>query len=167
MNTRGVSAVVWASVVGAALGMALWVFGVSAWFAAGAGILVAAGGVAWAGFTGGLMPTFVREPPHPRPGTRSDLMQLSWALHGRDGRISDTAVKRLRGFARGRLARAGLDLDDPDDIAGIVAVVGTEAHTTLTDRRRPTLAAVERCLDRLDGVAVPGTPRIGRGHPTP
>lgn len=166
MNGHAVAVTVWAVIAGAATAGALWFAGIATPFAVGAGIVVLASGVAWSAFSGGESPAYLHTRAEPRPGTRSDVMQLAWSLRGRDGRVSDTGAKRLRAFARGRLARAGLDADSPADAAAIRELVGTDAWATIAGPGRPTLRAVEQCLDRLDHVAPHGGAHLaGRGHP--
>jgi hypothetical protein len=43
-------------------------------------------------------------------GTRRDVAHLTWSLVGRDGRVSEAAVRRLRDDARRRLRRVGVVL---------------------------------------------------------
>lgn len=43
-------------------------------------------------------------------GTRRDVAHVTWSLVGRDGRVSEAAVRRLRQDARRRLRRLGVDL---------------------------------------------------------
>ena len=43
-------------------------------------------------------------------GSGSEVANFAWALSGRDGRVSEVAVRRLREVARHRLERAGLPL---------------------------------------------------------
>lgn len=167
MNAHAVAVTIWAGVAGAAAAAALWFLGIATPFAVGAGVLILAAGVAWTGFAGGEGPEFVRPRSEPRPGTRSDLMQLAWSLRSRDGRISDTGAKRLRAFARGRLARAGVDIDDPADAGVARTLLGEDAWATLIGGDRPGLRAVEHCLDSLEHVAPHGARIAGKGRPTP
>ncbi|KGM08290.1 hypothetical protein N869_13360, partial [Cellulomonas bogoriensis 69B4 = DSM 16987] len=45
-------------------------------------------------------------------GTRNEMAAITWTLIGRDGRVSEAAVRRLRGVTRHRLARHGVRLDE-------------------------------------------------------
>jgi hypothetical protein len=140
------------ALVGAAAGFLLWVLGVSWAVAAAMALFGIAAGIAWAGFAGGVTPLFARLPADPRPGTRSDMTQIAWSLRGRHGEISDAGVKRLRAFARRRLAHDRLDLDDRGDEPRIRALLGDAAAAALIHGAVRTIADVERCLDALEAI---------------
>lgn len=72
-----------------------------------------------------------------RRGARGDVQELAWSVAGRDGRAGERVLRRLRDVARVRLARHGLDLDDPADSAAVERLVGGRAHATLTRRSHP------------------------------
>jgi len=68
-----------------------------------------------------------------RDGVRSEVQDLTWALVGRDGRAGDRAVRRLHAVGAVRLARHGVDVDDPRDADRAVALVGRRAYSTLSE----------------------------------
>ena len=59
-------------------------------------------------------------------GTRRELSSLTWSFIGREGRVAEPAVRRLRTVAVRRLARRGVVLP-----AGIVQRAAGRAPTTL------------------------------------
>ena len=67
---------------------------------------------------------------------------------GRDGRIGERVLRRLRDVGRRRLARHGLTLDDPET----ARLLGTRAVRTLTRTQSPlpSVADVKYTLDVLD-----------------
>jgi hypothetical protein len=83
-----------------------------------------------------------------RHGARGEVQELAWAMVGRDGRIGERVLRRVRDVARGRLARHGRSLDDAD----IEQVLGTRALRTLTRTASPlpSVADVRHTLDVLD-----------------
>jgi hypothetical protein len=136
-------------------GLFLWFVGISVASTLAFALTVIASGVAWGGFAGSTAPPAYRLRPGPRPGVRSDVAQLSWALRDRDGQVSEPGERRVRLFARRRLARHGLDLDDPAHRERIEALIGVNAYALLmrTGSPRPPLSAIEHCLDALDAIA--------------
>ena len=148
----------WSAVAGAAVGGVLWFLGVLWPFAVAVAVLAVAFGGAWAGFAGAERPLFVRPAPESRPGTRSEVSQTAWALRGRHGEIGDGGHKRLRTFARSRLRRRGLDLDDPRDAAAIAVLLSPRAAVALAAGAHLRIADVEYCLDRLERLEPPPGP---------
>ena len=67
---------------------------------------------------------------------------------GRDGRIGERVLRRLRDVAARRLARHGLTVDD----AEAERLLGTRAIRTLTHTRSPlpSVADVKHTVDMLD-----------------
>ncbi|MBC7291697.1 MAG: hypothetical protein H5T83_10275 [Actinotalea sp.] len=120
-------------------------------------------------------------------GSRRDVAHLSWALVGRDGRVSEAAVRRLREDARRRLARTGVVLPArfpvgadaaghvdgsgrPDPVAQARARLGEPAWTVLTATGRglPSLDEVELVIDALERLApLPAGPPAGTPAGTP
>lgn len=148
----------WSAVAGAAVGGVLWFFGMSWPFALAAAVLIVAFGAGWAGFDDAERPLFVRPAVDPRPGTRSEVSQTAWSLRGRRNEVSDSGRKRLRAYARSRLRRGGLDVDDPEDAARIAEVLTPRAVAVLGRGGRVTMSDVEYCLDRLDQLAASAVP---------
>ena len=151
-------------------GLFLWFVGISVASTLAFAVTVVAAGIAWGGYAGSTAPPAYRLRSGPRPGVRSDVAQLSWALRDRDGQVSEPGEKRIRLFARRRLARHGLDLDDPAHWERIEALIGESAYALLmrSGGPRPPLTAIEHCLDALDAL-VPArpAPTIQEGRSTP
>lgn len=141
-------------------GLFLWYVGISVASTVAFAVTVVASGIAWAGYAGSRAPAAPRLHPTPRPGLRTDVAQLSWALRGRDGRVSEPGERKVRMFARRRLARFGVDLDDPADGPRVQALIGDGPYALLTRSGGPppSLGAIERCLDALDRLGDPGAP---------
>lgn len=91
-------------------------------------------------------------PTSPREGARGEVQDLVWAMVGRDGRIGERPMRTLRRAAAARLARHGVELDDPADDAVVRALVGPRAHRTLrrTVAPLPSVADVRHTLDALE-----------------
>lgn len=146
--------------------------------------LVVAGAVGVVAMIVARVQTDVEPDPEPerrisRDGSRGDLQDLAWAMVGRDGRAGERALRRLREIARVRLARHGVDLDDPADDARLRELVGGRGLATLRRRTAPlpsvadltfTLTVLERLgprpLARSDdageGAPAPGATRLSR-----
>jgi hypothetical protein len=94
-----------------------------------------------------------------RDGERRDALELSWAMAGRDGRVSRRALRRVQEIGTHRLARHGLDVASADDEAALRTLVGQRALSTLRRDREPwpRLADVQHVVTVLE--------RIGPGHP--
>lgn len=150
MNRPG--PIVGGAVIGAAAGVMLWILGASWAVSVALALFGLAAGVAWAGFAGAERPRFTPVPVDARPGTRSDMTQIAWSLRGRHGEISDAGVRRLRAFARSRLAHHGLDLDDPGDATRILLRLGERVGSALITGRVRTIGDVELCLDQLEAL---------------
>lgn len=95
-----------------------------------------------------------------RDGVRRNVTSLTWYLAGRDGRVSEAAVRRLRQDAHRRLARRGvhlpLGLAHADHLPPAVrdearALLGP-AWDVLTERgaEMPTVRQVEQCVTVLE-----------------
>lgn len=125
-------------------------------------------------------------------GSRRDVARLTWTLVGRDGRVSEAAVRRLRADARRRLARAGVVLpptfatdgagtdalpgggpEDPSAAVRARALLGEPAWAVLTGTGGwlPTLAEVEACVVAVERLgpptAVAGPPPAVASRPPP
>jgi hypothetical protein len=91
--------------------------------------------------------------PPPRPQTRprgSEVARLAWNINPRTGEAGLLIVRRVQRILRHRLARFGLDLDDPADDAAVDALLGsgireifTHAEVTRTDLER-VMGAIDR-----------------------
>jgi len=139
-----------ALVAAAAVAFALWFFGLTVPFAIAAGALLIAAVVAWSVHTGSAPPLYPVVRTEPRPGTRSDVVQTAWALRPRHGEVGDAGIKRVRAFARRRLARHGWNLDDPAAAPAIRSAMGERAWAVLSGAASTRLSDVEHCLDVLE-----------------
>ncbi len=104
---------------------------------------------------------------NPHHGRRVEVSRMTWSLAGRDGRVSEPGVRRIREIAQVRLARAGLPLsagfDGPADARGEAerraaqAALGPRAWSVLVapSSRLPSVADVAVCVQR---------PGAGPGH---
>lgn len=117
-----------------------------------------------------VLDTGARAPwPQPRTeesdGVRRDVASLSWTFVGREGRVSEAAVRQLRGVADRRLAR--VDAAVPGGVAAAVRgtappettarareLLGDRAWRVLTSRGgdMPRLREVVHCIDRLEAL---------------
>ncbi|WP_298455047.1 hypothetical protein [uncultured Cellulomonas sp.] len=105
-----------------------------------------------------------RPPPPDEPdGARSAVSTLMWGFAGRDGKVSESALRHLRRQAGRRLAATGIALDDgrgyllartgthPGDDARARALLGDRAWAVLTGRGDlPTLRDVAHCIDAVE-----------------
>jgi hypothetical protein len=93
---------------------------------------------------------------------RGDVQDLAWTMVGRDKRVGEWVLRRLRVVATTRLARHGLRLGAPEDDEAVRALVGQRAFATLTrvSSPLPTLPDVRHTLDVLEvlGTDRPTTP---------
>lgn len=118
-----------------------------------------------------------REEVHVRDGVRGEVQDLAWAMAGRDGRAGERALRHLRAAAARRLARHGLDLDDPEQTDAVVDLLGARAHRTVTHRQHPlpsvadlvhTVEVLERLGTTRDRTpARPAAPPAGPPNATP
>ncbi len=106
-------------------------------------------------------------PKAPRQGERRDALELTWALAGREGRISRHALQRTQEIAAHRLARHGLDLASDDDEPAVRALIGPRAHATLTCVREPwpRLSDIEHTAKVLERLGPGGATRTVRSNP--
>ncbi|WP_224751406.1 hypothetical protein [Microbacterium helvum] len=91
--------------------------------------------------------------PPARPERRprgSEVSRLAWNINARTGEAGILVVRRVQRVLRHRLARLGLDLDDPEHNAAVDALLGagvretfSHAEVTRTDLER-VMAAVDR-----------------------
>ncbi|KRA23132.1 hypothetical protein ASD65_00890 [Microbacterium sp. Root61] len=152
LSWRRVAAIVAAGIVTTGT---LWLFGVAPGFAVAFGALAMVAILTRYAYGGVRTLAWDAEPPHQRPGTRSEIMQLSWSMRNVRGTVGDAGLRRLRSFARARLTRLGYDLDADTDRAALLELLGAEAYGIITDpRTHPRLPAVERSIILLDGLSV-------------
>ena len=92
-------------------------------------------------------------------GTRREIATLTWAFVGREGKVSEAAVRQLRAVARRRFARHGLALDetlqgDPTHAARAQELVGERAWRVLSAPGgwMPTQNEVAHCVRALEQI---------------
>ncbi|MGC5166731.1 hypothetical protein [Luteimicrobium sp. DT211] len=131
-----------------------WYLGVDPWHALCFGAVTLAIAVLWRG-----APDWddAAWRPGSRPaatGVRDDVARLAAAVGRGRASVHQPALRRLRGVARTRLARHGVDLDDPADAPRVVALLGRHAPAVLssgaTEVRRAAFVACVDALERLD-----------------
>jgi hypothetical protein len=87
-----------------------------------------------------------------RGGARREVTDAAWRLSESRGRVGAAGAERLRAIAARRLARRGIDLDDPADRSRAEAALGSLAYAVVS---RPStqpaaaLRATVRAIDRL------------------
>lgn len=126
-----------------------------------------------------------REPQ--QAGTRRDVMALTWSFIGREGRVAEAAVRRLRSDATRRLAARGVVVpgglgattrsspEVPDDVrAQVRALLGDRAWFILTSPggTMPSITDVAHCVEVVESLEpprpdLPGRPRTAGTPGTP
>lgn len=116
--------------------------------------------------------------PEETSGTRREVAALTWSFIGRDGRVSEAAVRRLRSDATRRLAQRGLVVpggissstatspDVPDEVRERArAALGDRAWRILTAPGgwMPSLADIGHCVDVVERLGTDTTPSPMRG----
>lgn len=116
--------------------------------------------------------------PEETAGTRREVAALTWSFIGRDGRVSEAAVRRLRSDATRRLAQRGLVVpggitsstatspDVPDEVRERArAALGDRAWQILTAPGgwMPSLADLGQCVDVVERLGTDTTPSLTRG----
>lgn len=111
--------------------------------------------------------------PPEQSGTRRDVMALTWSLIGREGRVSEFAVRRVRLDATRRLAQRGVVVpgglgaatrtspDVSDDVRGQArALLGDRAWFILTTPggTMPSLADIAHCVEVVERLEPPAPP---------
>ena len=152
---------------GAATGLIGWVLVLDPLTAVAVGIGVAALLLVEQRLDPGNEPVRWLPPKAPRRGERRDALELTWALAGKEGRMSRGALQRTQAIAAHRLARHGLDLASDDDAAAVRALVGPRAHATLTCAREPwpRLSDIEHTAKVLERLGPGGATRTVRSNP--
>ncbi len=108
-----------------------------------------------------------------RDGARRDLSDLTWAMHGSHGRVSERAHRRVRALAATALADEGIDLHsaDPEQVRAAADRLGPQVHRQMTsDPRPPTMkvlrswvSAIENLVDGPPGAVHAGSTEHGTG----
>lgn len=103
--------------------------------------------------------TWPRLPAPARDGARRDVSDLGWAILGRDGRVTDRAVRRVRAIADHHLARHGVhgDLARPDVAARAEDLLGPRTarglHDHATRGTTPTPRDLQLWIEAVDRLA--------------
>lgn len=106
-------------------------------------------------------------PDNNRDGARRDLSDLTWAMHGSHGRVSERAHRRVRALAATALADEGIDLHstDPSQVRAAADRLGPGVHRQMTsDPRPPTMKVLHSWVTAIENLGTGphgGTGSIG------
>ena len=145
---RGIVAVV--VLIAATVGLML--FGLEPVFALSGGVL--AGAVVLLAALRGSE-AVVEDGPReePAPATRgSEISRLAWAFNPRTGVAGEIVSRRVRALLRRRLARRGIDPDDPAQQSRIDAILGVGLWQRLNGRQVQNID-IRNALDAADRLA--------------
>ncbi|WP_020015293.1 hypothetical protein [Promicromonospora sukumoe] len=163
--TRLVAVTVAAGLVAA--GLAFWQI-VDLWHAAALAAVVVAATALWSR-TGPVVedPGWPRVPTTARAGGRHDVSDLSWSTFGRDGRVTDRVVRRVRALAADRLRAHGVDPSDPAAKAEVERLLGARVVAQLASRESPTARTLQTWLDAVERLGPAPATRAARpaAHP--
>lgn len=151
--------------VGGALALGLSLLGVETPFAIGWGIVViAAFGVA----RPVLAETIPAWPPQrvPLRSRGSEVSRLGWSFNSRTGLAGRRLVHRVRALVTARLARHGLDFDDPSQHHEIDALLGVGVREALL-KEELGIGELERALDAAERLSAVRPDADGRTPDTP
>lgn len=90
-----------------------------------------------------------------RAGGRPDLSELGWSVFGRDGRVTQRVVRRIRAIAADRIRAHGIDPEDPAAHADIERLLGATVLDQLRSNRPPTARTVQTWLDAIERLGPP------------
>ncbi|MGF6824482.1 hypothetical protein M2317_003411 [Microbacterium sp. ZKA21] len=129
--------------------VALMLFGLEPLFALSGGVL--AGAVVLLAVLRGAEAVIEDGPRHEQsPATRgSEISRLAWAFNPRTGVAGEIVSRRVRALLRRRLARRGLDVDDPAQAARIDGLLGVGLWQRLSSRQVQN-ADIRSALDAAD-----------------
>ncbi|MCF4120842.1 hypothetical protein L1785_07605 [Antribacter sp. KLBMP9083] len=138
----------------AAATAAAWTGLLDPWHAFAAGGLVTTLAIVWTA-TGTPVddPAWPRRTEEVRPGGRHDVSDLGWSTFGRDGRVTDRVVYRVRALADRRLRLLGVDPDDPAQRPEVERLLGARVLAQMTSRQPPTARSLQAWLDAVDRLA--------------
>lgn len=98
-------------------------------------------------------PAWPRRAEEVRPGGRHDVSDLGWSTFGRDGRVTDRVVQRIRRLADARLRAHGVDVRDPAQRPDAERLLGARVVDQLWSATPPTARTVQTWLDAIEGTA--------------
>lgn len=113
-------------------------------------------------------------------GTRREVAAITWSLIGRDGRVSEAAVRRLRADATRRLGARGVHLPgglnastpsspviDDDAREAARRLLGDRAWAILTAPGgwMPSLTDIAHCVEVIERLGTAHVPPATRGRP--
>jgi hypothetical protein len=190
-----VSGLPWRPVVAAVvLGTGAGVIGLRPLDAALVGLVVLVIGLAWTALPAGQEYEWPRATVDEAAGSRREISALTWSFVGRDGRVAEPAVRRLRLVAARRLARRGVVVpggishlsrvpafgspdgaQEPDGAAHDEAarrareLLGDRAWATLTGPGGwlPSLADVAQCVLAIEHLGAPSDAALFRAPSRP
>jgi hypothetical protein len=93
-----------------------------------------------------------------RAGGRHDVSDLGWSVFGRDGRVTDRVVRRVRALAAARLRAHGVDPTDPAARPDAERLLGARVLRQLSSRNPPTARTVQTWLDAIERLQPRDTP---------
>ncbi|MCU1431450.1 MAG: hypothetical protein JWP95_555 [Actinotalea sp.] len=157
--------------VGLTVGFLGWVFGLRTLDAALVGLVAFVVALVGVSVGNGAEHEWPQAQVEEAEGSRREISALTWSFVGRDGRVAEPAVRRLRVVAARRLARRGVVLPGgithrsrdvgPEDEPHLRAreLLGDRAWATLTGPGGwlPSLADIDQCLHAIEALA-PGGP---------
>ncbi len=131
-----------------------WYLGVDPWHALAFGAVALTIAVLWRGAPDWDEAAWRPGVRPPATGVRDDVSRLASAVGRGRAPVAAPAVRRLRAVAAVRLARHGVDLDDPADEPRVAALLGPHAPAVLRGAvdqvKRPAFVACVDGLERLD-----------------
>lgn len=138
----------------AAATAAAWTGFLDPWHAFAAAGLITTLAIVWTA-TGTAVddPAWPRRTEEVRAGGRHDVSDLGWSTFGRDGRVTDRVVHRVRALADRRLRLLGVDPDDPAQRPEVERLLGARVLAQMTSRQPPTARSLQAWLDAVDRLA--------------
>ncbi len=134
----------------AAAGLAYWNV-LDPWHAVAAAAVASAISILWSATEATIPdPEWPHLPIEARAGGRHDVSDLGWSVFGRDGRVTDRVVRRIRALAADRLRAHGVDPSDPAAEPDAERLLGARVLRQLKSRQPPTARTVQTWLDAID-----------------
>ncbi|MEV0953273.1 hypothetical protein [Promicromonospora sp. NPDC050249] len=134
----------------AAAGLVHWNV-VDPWHAIAAAAVATAISILWSATDTTIPdPEWPHLPIEARAGGRNDVSDLGWSVFGRDGRVTDRVVRRIRALAADRLRAHGVDPSDPAAEPDAERLLGARVLRQLKSRQPPTARTVQTWLEAID-----------------